>query len=105
MALRSRAARGVWPPVPGGTHDNLKAASRLADLSASSPVQQIFLADAQMGFGPLVAVYLTAQKWTQGDIGLVLTAGSLVALVGQIPGGALVDAARSERVLAGQVPK
>src|SRR5262245_29589670 len=53
-----------------------------------------------MGFGPLVAVYLTAQKWTQGDIGLVLTAGSLVALVGQIPGGALVDAARSERVLS-----
>jgi MFS family permease len=60
-----------------------------------------FLADAQMGFGPLVAVYLTSQKWTQGDIGLVLTAGSLVALVGQMPGGALVDAARSERILSG----
>jgi MFS family permease len=59
-----------------------------------------FLADAQMGFGPLVAVYLTSQKWTQGDIGLVLTAGSLIALVGQMPGGALVDAARSERVLS-----
>jgi len=54
-----------------------------------------------MGFGPLVAVYLTSQKWTQGDIGLVLTAGSLVALVGQMPGGALVDAARSERILSG----
>ena len=59
-----------------------------------------FLADAQMGFGPLVAVYLTAEKWTQVDIGLVLTVGSLVSLAGQIPGGALVDAARSERVLA-----
>jgi MFS family permease len=59
-----------------------------------------FLADTQMGFGPLVAVYLTAQKWTQGDIGLVLTAGGLIALAGQMPGGALVDAARSERVLA-----
>jgi predicted MFS family arabinose efflux permease len=59
-----------------------------------------FLADAQMGFGPLIAVYLTAQKWTQVDIGLVLTVGGLVALAGQIPGGALVDAARSERVLA-----
>ena len=45
-----------------------------------------FLADAQMGFGPLVAVYLTTQKWTQGDIGLVLTAGGLVALAGQMPG-------------------
>jgi predicted MFS family arabinose efflux permease len=59
-----------------------------------------FLADAQVGFGPLVAVYLTAQKWTQGDIGLVLTVGGLVALAGQIPGGALVDAARSERFVA-----
>ena len=51
-----------------------------------------FLADAQVGFGPLIAVYLTAQKWTQADIGVVLTIGGLVALVGQIPGGALVDA-------------
>jgi MFS family permease len=59
-----------------------------------------FLADAQVGFGPLVAVYLTAQKWTQADIGLVLTAGGLVALAGQMPGGALVDAARSERFVA-----
>ena len=59
-----------------------------------------FLADAQVGFGPLIAVYLTAQKWTQADIGLVLTVGGLVALIGQMPGGALVDAARSERVVA-----
>jgi MFS family permease len=37
----------------------------------------------------------------QIDIGLVLTVGSLVSLVGQMPGGALVDAARSERLVAG----
>ena len=60
-----------------------------------------FVADVQTGFGPFVAVYLTAQKWTQIDIGLVLTVGGLVALAGQIPGGALVDAARSERLVAG----
>jgi MFS family permease len=60
-----------------------------------------FVAYVQTGFGPFVAVYLTAQKWTQVDIGLVLTVGSLVALVGQMPGGALVDAARSERLVAG----
>ena len=59
-----------------------------------------FLADAQVGFGPLIAVYLTAQSWTQADIGFVLTVGGLVALVGQMPGGALVDAAHSERVVA-----
>jgi hypothetical protein len=57
-----------------------------------------FVADVQTGFGPFVAVYLTAQKWTQVDIGLVLTVGGLVALSGRMPGGALVDAARSERL-------
>jgi predicted MFS family arabinose efflux permease len=60
-----------------------------------------FVADVQTGFGPFVAVYLTAQKWTQIDIGLVLSVGGLVALVGQMPGGVLVDAARSERLAAG----
>jgi MFS family permease len=59
-----------------------------------------FLADVQTGFGAFVSVYLTAEKWTQTDIGFVLTAGSLVGLFGQIPGGAFVDAARSPRRLA-----
>ena len=60
-----------------------------------------FVADVQAGFGPFVAVYLTTQKWTQFDIGLVMTVAGLIALAAQIPGGALVDAARSERVVAG----
>ena len=60
-----------------------------------------FLADVQTGFGPFIAVYLTTQKWTQGEIGLVLSIGSIVALIGQMPGGAIVDAARSERLVAG----
>lgn len=59
-----------------------------------------FLADIQTGFGPFVAIYLTAQAWTQLDIGLVLTAGGLVALACQMPGGALVDAVRSARPVA-----
>jgi MFS family permease len=59
-----------------------------------------FLADIQTGFGPFVAIYLTAQAWTQFDIGLVLTAGGLVALACQMPGGALVDAMRSARPVA-----
>jgi MFS family permease len=60
-----------------------------------------FLADVQTGFGPFVAVYLTTQKWTQVEIGLVLSIGGVVALIGQMPGGAIVDAARSERLVAG----
>jgi MFS family permease len=96
---------------PDGAHDaNSEQSPSLApDHPASRPSRRslrgldwfvFFLADTQMGFGPLVAVYLTAEKWTQGDIGLVLTAGGLIALAGQMPGGALVDIVRSERVLA-----
>jgi len=60
-----------------------------------------FLADVQTGFGPFIAVYLTTQKWTQAEIGLVLSVNGFIALLGQIPGGALVDWARSERLVAG----
>jgi predicted MFS family arabinose efflux permease len=60
-----------------------------------------FVADVQTGFGPFVSVYLTTQRWTQVDIGLVLSAAGFVSLIGQMPGGALVDAAKSERVVAG----
>ena len=54
----------------------------------------------QTGFGPFISVYLTAQGWTQVDIGLVLTARSLAGLALQMPGGAIVDATRSERGVA-----
>ncbi len=60
-----------------------------------------FVADVQTGFGPFVSVYLTAQRWTQFDIGLVISAAGFVSLLGQMPGGAIVDAARSERFVAG----
>jgi MFS family permease len=59
-----------------------------------------FVADVQTGFGPFVAVFLATQKWTQVDIGLALTAGSLVGLIGQVPLGALVDAVKSVRATA-----
>ena len=55
----------------------------------------------QTGFGPFIAVYLTTQKWTQVEIGFVLSIGGIVGLLGQMPGGAIVDAARSERLVAG----
>src|SRR5215510_12228969 len=45
-----------------------------------------FLADVQTGFGPLVAVYLTTQKWTQVEIGLVLSVNGFISLLGQVPG-------------------
>jgi predicted MFS family arabinose efflux permease len=60
-----------------------------------------FLADLQTGFGPFVVVYLTTQKWTLSEIGLVLSIGGVIGLIGQMPGGAIIDAARSERLVAG----
>ena len=42
--------------IPGGTRDNLKAARQIADLNSASPVQRMFLADAQTSGGLLLCV-------------------------------------------------
>src|SRR5215472_14436816 len=59
-----------------------------------------FVADVQTGFGPFVAVYLTTHKWTQVEIGFALSLGTMVALISQLPAGALVDAMRNKRAAA-----
>ncbi len=59
-----------------------------------------FIADVQTGFGPFIAVYLTASKWTQVEIGFALTLGTITAMVSQVPAGAFVDAIRSKRMAA-----
>jgi MFS family permease len=59
-----------------------------------------FLADIQTGWGPFVAAYLTSKSWTQFDIGLILTVGTLSAMALQIPIGGLVDRVRAKRLLA-----
>jgi MFS family permease len=59
----------------------------------------LFLAGALSGFGPYVAVFLAEQKWTQRNIGFVLTAGGLAGLLSQLPGGELLDAIRSKRLV------
>src|SRR6185437_11604828 len=55
-------------------------------------LDEFLIADVQTGFGTFVASYLAHLGWSHSDIGLVLTVGGVAALVGQIPGGALVDA-------------
>src|SRR6201990_3142325 len=73
-------------------------------LSARGPraldLLNFFVADVQTGFGPFVAVYLTAHKWTQVQIGFALTTGTIVGLLAQIPAGALVDATPNKRATA-----
>jgi MFS family permease len=56
-----------------------------------------FIADVQTGFGPFVAVYLTARHWTQVEIGFALSLGTITAMVSQVPAGVLVDAMRGKR--------
>jgi len=56
-----------------------------------------FIADVQTGFGPFVAVYLTTQKWTQVEIGFLLTLSTITSLVSQLPAGILVDSVRNKR--------
>ena len=97
--LPSRAQKGS--PAPSGL-DRQRIGSPSPSLTSRRALDWFvfFLADVQTGFGAFVSVYLTTEKWTQTDIGLVLTAGAVVGLAGQIPGGAIVDAARSERWVA-----
>jgi predicted MFS family arabinose efflux permease len=50
-----------------------------------------FTAAIQAGFGPFIAVWLTQNGWTLTELGAALSIGTLAALIGQLPGGMLVD--------------
>src|SRR5215831_9207427 len=69
-----------------------------ASLSGLDAVN-FFLAGILAGFGPYVAAYLAEQKWTQENIGFVLTASGLAGLLSQLPGGELLDTVRSKRAV------
>ena len=80
----------------------------LPDAAESSPSRaslngldgtNFFNAAMLAGFGPYVAVYLAEQKWTQENIGFVLTASGLAGLLALMPGGQLLDTVRSKRAL------
>jgi MFS family permease len=58
------------------------------------------VANAQTGFGAFIAVYLTAEAWTQAEIGEALSLGTIAAMLAQVPGGAVVDRLRDKRVAA-----
>jgi MFS family permease len=58
-----------------------------------------FVAGILAGFGPFVAVFLGEQAWSQEEIGLVLSAGAVAGLLAQLPGGELLDAVQSKRLV------
>ena len=59
-----------------------------------------FVSNVQTGFGPFIASYLASQAWTQGQIGLALSIGTLTTMMVQVPAGAVVDAVRDKRRMA-----
>jgi MFS family permease len=59
-----------------------------------------FIAAVQAGFGPFIAVWLTEQGWSQTALGLTLSIGTFAGLIGQLPGGVLVDALHTKRFIA-----
>jgi MFS family permease len=71
------------------------AATSLRGLDAVN----LFLAGASSAFGPYVAVFLADQNWTQQNIGFALTAAGFAGLLSQLPGGELLDAIQSKRIV------
>ena len=84
---------------------SITAASDAIDLSPSSPSLNgldginFFLAGMLAGFGPFVAVLLADEKWTEQNIGYVLSVSGIAGLLSQLPGGELLDSSRSKRFL------
>ncbi|MDP4025696.1 MFS transporter [Methylobacterium sp. NEAU 140] len=91
------AGHGPWPGPRAAAAGQAVSLGSRRGLDAFA----FFVANLQTGFGPFLAVYFSQAKWTQSDIGFALTVGSLVGLLGQVPGGAFVDAVRSKRFAAG----
>jgi MFS family permease len=59
----------------------------------------LFVAGLLAGFGPFVALFLGGQGWSPESIGYIFTAGSVAALLAQLPGGELLDVVRSKQLL------
>jgi MFS family permease len=83
------------------------AATQSLDAGTSPSSQSLWSLDAinfliaglMAGFGPFIALFLADEAWSAANVGYVLSAGSIVALLSQLPGGELLDAVRSKQLL------
>ena len=73
---------------------------RSADSERGLDWLNFFVANLQTAFGPFIAVFLTSQHWTEGEIGVVLSIGTATSVASQVPAGAVVDAIRNKRSVA-----
>ncbi len=100
---RSARAMEARPPISSAStpqRNSLTARHLNSRSLAGLDWFAFFMADIQTGWGPFVAAYLTSVGWTQLDIGLILTIGTLTALALQIPIGGLVDRVPNKLFLA-----
>lgn len=58
-----------------------------------------FMADVRDGLGPFLGVYLQQQKWSPGEIGLVMTIGGLAGMIVTTPLGVVVDRTTAKRAV------
>jgi MFS family permease len=72
------------------------ASASLASLS----LVNFLVADMQTGFGAFVSVHLIKAGWDPGHIGAVLSAGTIAAIIAQVPAGMLVDGTSYKRNVA-----
>lgn len=98
MKYKARLVAGKRWMFPG--QPNLPHVASKRSLAALSWMN-FFLADMLTGFGPFVSLFLLAQHWTQSEIGLALSIGTIAAMVAQVPAGALVDAISGKRIITG----
>lgn len=73
----------------------------LAESLRALDAVNFFVGGVLAGFGPFVALFLGGQNWSPEDVGFVLTVGGIAGVSAQIPGGELLDAARSKRFVLG----
>ncbi|MDU0810222.1 MAG: MFS transporter [Burkholderia sp.] len=59
-----------------------------------------FIANFQTGLTPFITSYLATYKWTQGEIGIVLSIGTISAMIIQLPGGAILDSIKNKKSAA-----
>jgi MFS family permease len=87
----------------------MTVARQLLDTDAAPSSQSLraldavnfFVGSTLAGFGPFVALFLGGPGWALEDIGFVLTLGGVAGLLAQYPGGELLDAVRSKRLVLG----
>lgn len=75
--------------------------TQVARAGYSLDAVNFLVAGAQTSFGAFVSVYLASNAWTQAQIGDALSLGTIVAMAGQLPAGAIVDRAWNKRLILG----